>query len=267
MGEENPTPLQTPSPRDNVLDRAETTEPGRAETTEPGRAETTGSDRAETTGPGRNDPTEPGRNAPTEPGRATDNAIDPSTGKRDPTKDIWHARYLAKAFSLTQTRIGQLTQEGVFVRVGPARYVVGEAIAAYLNLVRGKKGSDEATPGSVGAAKTDLLTARAAMARLELDLKTGAVAKVSEFEAVWSAAVERVRARLLAIPSKVAPLVAVEDEPSVCMSIVEELVVEALEELAFGNGKPAGHGGHGPRDGPVQAADKDDGLPVGGRAP
>jgi hypothetical protein len=48
-----------------------------------------------------------------------------------------------------------------------------------------------------------------------------------------------VRQRLLAVPQRVAPMVAGETLPAACAALIEAEICEALAELAAGDGVPA----------------------------
>ena len=48
---------------------------------------------------------------------------------------------------------------------------------------------------------------------------------------VWEELISTSRAKLLSLPAKIAPVVAVEDDANICKQLVEEAVNEALYEL------------------------------------
>ena len=49
---------------------------------------------------------------------------------------------------------------------------------------------------------------------------------------VWAEIIGQSKSRLMAIPAKLAPIVAVEDAPAICKALIEEQVYEVLDELA-----------------------------------
>jgi hypothetical protein len=49
---------------------------------------------------------------------------------------------------------------------------------------------------------------------------------------VWAEIIGQAKSRLLSIPAKLAPIVAVEDAPAICKALIEEQVFEVLDELA-----------------------------------
>ena len=81
-------------------------------------------------------------------------------------------------------------------------------------------------------ARTRKITAEAEIAELELaKVKAILVAAVDVVNA-WQDVLNALRGKLLSVPSKAAPQLAVETEPAACQDICEQLINEALEELS-----------------------------------
>lgn len=76
--------------------------------------------------------------------------------------------------------------------------------------------------------------AQAALAELELAEKRGEVVRVDDAARIAGEGYTRVRARLLAMPGRLAPLLAIADTAEECKDLVEGAVTEALAELAVG---------------------------------
>ena len=74
--------------------------------------------------------------------------------------------------------------------------------------------------------------AQAALAELELAKAQSELVAVEDVIAAWADTVSTIKNRLLQIPTKTAPLICVESEPTICHKIVESEIYEALEELA-----------------------------------
>lgn len=110
----------------------------------------------------------------------------------------------------------------------------------------------QATAKAAPAKPADLEEARARKTAAEAELAEIAVAKARgqlvEIELVAKAVSDEyaaTRAKLLALPSKLGPMVAIETAAIACQDLIERGIVEALEELS--------------RDGAVLAADADGG--------
>ena len=74
--------------------------------------------------------------------------------------------------------------------------------------------------------------ARKVKAEAELAKEREDLIQVEAVRQVWGELVIAAKSRLLSIPAKLAPVVAVEDAPATCKYLVEEQINEALDELA-----------------------------------
>lgn len=75
------------------------------------------------------------------------------------------------------------------------------------------------------------LAAETRMAELDAELKVGNAIPIDAVAQVVGQQLDVVRVKLLAIPSRAAPLVASESNLAACRMVIEGLVREALEEL------------------------------------
>lgn len=73
----------------------------------------------------------------------------------------------------------------------------------------------------------------ALLRKLEYDEKSGEVVKVSDVARIVGAQLARVRSKLMAIPSSVAPMAALIKSPEEVRALIERAVAHALEELAY----------------------------------
>lgn len=81
-------------------------------------------------------------------------------------------------------------------------------------------------------ARTRKMEADAAIAEIELQKAQKLLVKADDVEKVWSTILFAVRAKLIAIPSKAAPVLALENDVAVIKDILDNAVGEALSELA-----------------------------------
>lgn len=133
--------------------------------------------------------------------------------------------------------MGDLVRRGVFVSTGSKSLNVDDCRIRYVRHLRalaaGWKGEGE--DGDV----LDLTAERARKAKEEADrlemqnaqMRGDLVAR-GDVEAGIIGAFSRVRAKLIGIPSKVAPLVAAMTEPRACETAIRKPIYEALDELA-----------------------------------
>lgn len=140
---------------------------------------------------------------------------------------------LAEALGLSERRIRQLRQQGVLRSNSAGNYLLNESVQAYIEVVT--KGTD----GSGNSAALDLTRERAGLMKAkredqeyELALKRGDLHRSSEIRQVMSAVFGNFRSRLLSIPAKASPVVAVKSNKAEIYQYLKELVDEALNELA-----------------------------------
>lgn len=76
------------------------------------------------------------------------------------------------------------------------------------------------------------MAAEAALAEMEVLQKRSALIAVEEVIDSWSDIVAAVKGKLTGLPAKLAPVVAVEDKPAICKTLIEDQINEALNELA-----------------------------------
>lgn len=81
-------------------------------------------------------------------------------------------------------------------------------------------------------ARARKVTAEAEIAELELAKVKGELVVADDVIKAWSDTLMGMKAKIMAIPSKAAPIMAAEDTAGGCQKILEELVREALEELS-----------------------------------
>ena len=81
-------------------------------------------------------------------------------------------------------------------------------------------------------ARTRKMLAEAEIAEIELQKAQKLLVRSEDVEKIWSNILFAVRAKLLAIPSRSAPLLALETDVDVIKDILDTAVAEALSELA-----------------------------------
>lgn len=127
-------------------------------------------------------------------------------------------------------------------------------------------------------AKRREAVARAGMAELELERERGTLASLDEMEAQLSDQFAACRAKVMGMPSKAAPYVAMSSDINECREIMEGYVREALDELtgyrpggrtdvALGADEEDDPGEDQEGDAAYAAASEDEDLRVGGQAP
>lgn len=119
-----------------------------------------------------------------------------------------------------------------------------------------------ATPAAetIDQARIRKITADAALAELQLERERGEVVNIEEVARAIGDEYAATRAKLLSIPTKLAPRIAIESDENACRELLAREITEALNELVG-----AGFGEGSPRE-PEAAADSD-GVGMGGSVP
>lgn len=204
-----------------------------------------------------------------------------------PEQDEWvTAVELGEWLGLSDRSVRDLAEEGFAVRVARGRYDLRASIRAYVEHLREVAAGRASADGAKGL---DLVEQRARLAKEQADGQAmknardrGLLLPRDEVNAAVQSAFARVRARLLAIPAKAAPLVFGARAAVEIKDKLTDLVHEALAELAgtkvvaepgqsdadllAGDGGADGRGSAGVVAGPDAAAETD-GEPVGRREP
>jgi phage terminase Nu1 subunit (DNA packaging protein) len=169
---------------------------------------------------------------------------------------------IARLLDLSTRRVQQLSKEGVIPRAERGRYEISASVRGYIAYLKERS----INPGVVSfdevrARKT---AAEAEMAEIDLKEKKGLLIPTEEVARSWAEIIGACRSKLLSMPAKIAPVVAVEEKPAICKQIVEEQVREALDELSkwVRNYEPDVDADI-PDGGDAEAAIEIDGQPVG----
>ena len=81
-------------------------------------------------------------------------------------------------------------------------------------------------------ARARKVAAEAEITELELAKVRGELVVADDVITAWSDTLSSLKAKLVSIPSKAAPIVAAEDSAGGCQQVLDELIREALEELS-----------------------------------
>lgn len=85
---------------------------------------------------------------------------------------------------------------------------------------------------SYDEARTRKVNAEAEIAEIELKKIHGELVVAEDVVSAWNDVLAALKAKLMSIPVKGAPIVSAESSTSVCKSVLEDLISEALEELS-----------------------------------
>lgn len=133
---------------------------------------------------------------------------------------------LAEMLSLSARRIQQLVAAGVLPKPTAKGHDLQTAVRAYIRFLQ-----QPARSASLTEAKQKLVEVQTALKEVELGHRRGELVEVSRCAAIWARAAAAIRARLLALPTKMAPMV-VGKPVRETSEVLRRQVHEVLTELS-----------------------------------
>ena len=173
---------------------------------------------------------------------------------------------IARLLDLSERRVQQLSREGVIPKAERGRYDLVGAVRGYVAYLRDLAVKAQAGAPDFGVERARLIRAKADLAEMEADGRRGELLPAETVEAAWTAVLARLRARLLVLPDRLAPLCVEETTIAGVRDQIRKAVREALDELATqrvvaadpdGAGAAGDGRAHGAGD-PAAAAGADD---------
>lgn len=182
---------------------------------------------------------------------------------------------IARLLDLSERRVQQLSREGVIPKAERGSYDLVGAVRGYVRYLRELVQKAQGGAADLPTERTRLVKAKADLAELEAHQRRGDLVPVADTALAWAAVTARLRARLIALPDKLAPLVHDATNPAAVRAVLRSAIVEALADLAatpVAVAPPADRASGAGEAGDDSVADADaaagpDGEPVGGRQP
>lgn len=173
---------------------------------------------------------------------------------------------IANALNLTTRRVHQLKQEGL-PTVGRGQYELGPCMAWYIRYLQNAL---EKRGPNVNADTPDLIAERTRLAKeqgdklaIENSIKRGELVYVSDVISVWSEHISGAKAKLLSLPSKVAPQLVNQPNANVIAGRIREEIDIVLTELAESHDEYLGGAEDGEKD--LEPAAETDDIGMVGR--
>jgi len=136
---------------------------------------------------------------------------------------------LAQIIGKTPRWIRQLTTDNVLTQVSRGKYILGEAIQAYVEHAAG--GKEDSKPRYIDH-KTEHERIKTERAALQLSQLRGELHSAEDVEAVMSDMITAFRQKILSIPTKLSPQIAGIDDINIIKAQLTKDLHEALAELA-----------------------------------
>lgn len=141
---------------------------------------------------------------------------------------------VAKMFGVTDRRIRQFVEEGVIDRIGHGRFDLTDTVFRYVTHLRMSNDNLDSSDVTESLEYEKYLHEKAKREKAEIELShiKGRMHSSGEVEKVMNNMLASFRAKMLALPTKVAPSLIARDDISQIEQMIEVQVHEALAELA-----------------------------------
>ena len=139
---------------------------------------------------------------------------------------------IARLLDLTERRVQQLAREGVIPRADRGQYDLVGAVRGYVRFLREQAARAETGAPDLGAERARLVKAKADLAEMEARARRRDLLPAAEVEDAWTAILATLRARLLTLPDRLAPLVNEETTLAGSRALIRRAITETLAELA-----------------------------------
>jgi phage terminase Nu1 subunit (DNA packaging protein) len=139
---------------------------------------------------------------------------------------------IARLLDLTERRIQQLGREGIIPKPERGQYDLVGAVRGYVHYLREQAGRNAGGTADFGTERVRLIKAKADLAEMEAAQMRGDLVAAMEVEQAWTDILALLKARLLILPDRLAPLVHEEATVPTARNLIRKAIVETLTELA-----------------------------------
>ncbi len=147
---------------------------------------------------------------------------------------------VADLFGVSIQSVDQWVRKGLACRKAGHEVIFNSAaVTAFLEKQAEARAIASNKPADADEARSRKLAAEAEIAEMQRDRMRGELVDISSVENVVAEEYGAVRSKLLALPGKLAPMVAIETDEITCRDLIERGITEALDELARDAGEIA----------------------------
>ena len=139
---------------------------------------------------------------------------------------------LGRVLNLGDRRIQQLVKEGVLTKEERGRYPFLTNIKSYVMYLQSRVDGNASGVIDLDEARKRKLQAEAMLSELELQTAQGNTISVADHGDTIGKLGDTLKGRLLVMPSKLAPALALETKQGLCKQIVEDEIRRTLKEIA-----------------------------------
>lgn len=153
---------------------------------------------------------------------------------------LYDVKAVARFLDVSERRVRQLRDEKVIAEVRPGLYDLIDTNRRYINYLR-KRNPESETAVDYNTERALLVRAKRKNEEYELELKENRLHASEDIETVMKDMLVNFKARLMAIPAKLAPVLCKKTDRAEIFKLLKEHIDEALQELSdfkatFGEG-------------------------------
>jgi hypothetical protein len=148
---------------------------------------------------------------------------------------LYDVKAVARFLDVSERRVRQLRDEKVIAEVRPGLYDLIDTNHRYINYLRKRNPESEETI-DYNTERAKLVRAKRKNEEYELQLKENKLHSSEDIEAVMKDMLVNFKARLMAIPAKLAPVLCKKTDRAEIFKLLKEHIDEALLELSDFNG-------------------------------
>ena len=139
---------------------------------------------------------------------------------------LYTSKVVAQWIGLTERRVRQLRDEGIITEERPGLYDLQKTVLKYIKYLGGT-GKE-----SLQTERMKLTAAKRVAAEMENNLRTGQMHTTEDVERGIKTLCLNIRSRLLIIPAKLSPMLAVKTNQAEVFDELQKAIYEALDGLA-----------------------------------
>ena len=143
---------------------------------------------------------------------------------------LYTVKAVAAWLDLSEARVRQLRKEKIITEYKPGLYDLKTVTHDYINYLR--KGSAAEASVDYNTERAKLVRAKRESQELELRLRKEELHETEEVRQVMTDTLIKFKARLMAIPAKLSPLLSKKKDQTEIFKLLKAAIDEALEELA-----------------------------------
>lgn len=139
---------------------------------------------------------------------------------------------ISSLLDISERRVQQLSKAGVIPKAARGRYELIGSVRGYIRHLRDLNLKGEAGNADYGTERARLVKAKADLAEMEASQMRGELLSAPDVKVAWTEIVALMRARLLVLPDKIAPVVHETTNLNQARDVIKKAIHEVLTEIA-----------------------------------